>query len=104
MKDEHIGKAVANTDGGTDWERLRNMSDEEIHASALADPDAPPTDEAFWQNAKLVFPEAKETVTIRLDSEMLKWFKEKGRGYQTRINAVLCAYMKAQRSHKPQSS
>jgi hypothetical protein len=58
------------TESGTDWERLRNMSDAEIHAAAIADPDAQPTDENFWKNAKLTFPEAKETVTIRLDSEM----------------------------------
>lgn len=100
MKEEHIGKAAMQVESGTDWERLRNLSDEEIHAAAVADPDAQPTNEAFWENAKLVFPEAKETVTIRLDSEMLKWFKEQGRGYQTRINAVLCAYMKAKGSHQ----
>lgn len=85
---------------GTDWERLRKMSDEEVHAAAIADPDAQPTDELFWKNAKLVFPEAKETVTIRLDSEVLKWFKEQGKGYQTRINAVLCTYMQAHKHHR----
>ena len=102
MKEEPIGKAEINTDSGTDWDRLRRMSDDEIHAAALADPDAQPTDETFWKNAKLVYPEAKETITIRLDSEMVKWFKEQGKGYQTRINAVLCAYMKATGSRKPQ--
>jgi uncharacterized protein (DUF4415 family) len=104
MKEELIGKAAMTTEGGTDWERLRNMSDADIHASAMADPDAQPTDEAFWKTAKLVFPEAKETVTIRLDSEMLRWFKGQGKGYQTRINSVLCAYMNAQGNNKQQNS
>lgn len=103
MKEEPIGKAAMNSESGTDWENLRTMSDEEIHAAALSDPDAQPTNETFWENAKLVFPEAKETVTIRLDSEMLRWFKEQGKGYQSRMNAVLCAYMKAKASHKTQT-
>ena len=59
MKEELIGKVKMNFEGGTDWEKLRNMSDEEIHAAALYDPDAQPTNETFWKNAKLVFPEAK---------------------------------------------
>jgi uncharacterized protein (DUF4415 family) len=104
MKKESIGKVAMRVEGGTDWEKLRNMSDDEVHAAAVADPDAQPTDETFWKNAKVVLPEAKETVTIRLDTEMLQWFREQGRGYQTRINAVLCSYMKAKGSRKPQSS
>ncbi len=62
MKEEPIGKIAMTTESSTDWERLRNMSDEEIHAAAIADPDAQPTDEFFWKNAKLTFPDAKETV------------------------------------------
>lgn len=96
MNEKPIGKAAHNTESGTDWERLRGLSDTEIHAAAVSDTDAQPTDEAFWQNAKLVMPESKETVTIRLDSDVLKWFKAQGKGYQTRMNAVLSAYMKAQ--------
>jgi uncharacterized protein (DUF4415 family) len=93
-----------NIENDTNWEKLHTMSDEEIHVAAIADPDAQPTDEAFWKNAKVVFPEAQETVTIKLDSEMLKWFKEGSKDYQTRINAVLCAYyMQANRKRKHQS-
>ena len=47
MKEELIGKAAMTTESGTDWERLRTMSDAEIHAAAVADPDAQPTDETF---------------------------------------------------------
>ncbi|MBT9100551.1 BrnA antitoxin family protein [Methylovulum psychrotolerans] len=104
MKEDTTGKTAMSFENGTDWERLRNMSDEELHSAALADPDAQPTDATFWENAKLVLPEAKETITIRLDSEMLNWFKEEGKGYQTRINAVLCAYMRAKGGHRHQSS
>ncbi|NOS90178.1 MAG: BrnA antitoxin family protein [Methylococcaceae bacterium] len=103
MNEKPIGKAAHSTESGTDWERLRNLSDAGIHAAAIADTDAQPTDETFWQNAKLVMPETKETVTIRLDSEVLKWFKAQGKGYQTRMNAVLCAYVKAQDKLKQHS-
>ena len=78
----------------TDWERLRTMTDEENHAAIVDDPDIHPTDEAFWQDARVVMPKRKETVTIRLDSDLLDWFRRE-RGYQTRINAILRAYMSA---------
>ncbi|MBP6014867.1 MAG: BrnA antitoxin family protein [Alphaproteobacteria bacterium] len=80
-----------------DWDRLRNLSDEEIHRRALSDPDAQPTTREFWKNARVVVPTAKEPTSIRLDSDILTWFKESGKGYQTRINAVLRTYVDAQR-------
>jgi uncharacterized protein (DUF4415 family) len=103
MKKEHIGENTMNSKSATDWEKLRNLSDEEIHAAAVDDPDAQPTDEEFWLNAKIVLPEPKETITIRLDSEVLKWFREEGKGYQTRINSILCAYVKAKENLKHQN-
>jgi len=79
-------------------ERFRNLTDEEIQAGVDSDPDsAPVLDEKFWKNARPVFPGAKQLTSIRLDPDLLEWFKKSGRGYQTRINAVLRAYMQAQR-------
>jgi uncharacterized protein (DUF4415 family) len=71
------------------------MTDEEIHAAVSSDPDIVPTDEAFWAQAQVVMPRRKETVTIRLDADLLAWFRRE-RGYQTRINAILRAYVNAQ--------
>jgi uncharacterized protein (DUF4415 family) len=79
---------------GTDWNRLRRMSAESIRKGIAADPDARPTDEEFWKTAKVVLPTPKEIVTMRLDSDLLRWFRRE-RGYQTRINAILRAYMQA---------
>ncbi|HUC62495.1 MAG TPA: BrnA antitoxin family protein [Alphaproteobacteria bacterium] len=79
----------------TDWKRLRGTSDAELHARVAADPDIAPTDAAFWNEARLVLPRPKEIVTIRLDADLLEWFRRE-RGYQTRINAILRAYMRAQ--------
>lgn len=71
------------------------MSDAEIHSGIEGDPDARATDKAFWKEAKLVMPKPKRTVTMRLDEDLLGWFRQQS-GYQTRINAILRAYMDAQ--------
>jgi uncharacterized protein (DUF4415 family) len=70
------------------------MTDAEVHAAIVADPDARATDEAFWKGAQIVMPQPKKTVTMRLDADLLAWFRRQ-RGYQTRINAILRAYMNA---------
>jgi uncharacterized protein (DUF4415 family) len=74
------------------------MTDAEIEANARSDPDAAPElDEEWFANAILVYPDRKTLVSLRLDPEVLVWFKKQGKGYQTRINAVLRAYVKAHR-------
>jgi uncharacterized protein (DUF4415 family) len=83
--------------GKTDWRRVTALSEKEIVAAAKSDPDAQPTDAEFWKNAQLVMPERKIPITLRLDRDVLAWFRAQGRFYQTRINAVLKAYMRAQR-------
>ncbi len=72
---------------GTDWERLNAMSDEDIDTS-----DIPELDDEFFQQAELHLP-VKKPVTIRLDADVLEWFKGQGQGYQTRINNLLRKYM-----------
>ena len=83
---------TSKTEPKTDWRRLRSMTDEEIHAAIIEDPDAKATDKAFWKDARVVMPRRKATVTMRLDADLLEWFRSE-RGYQTRINAILRAYM-----------
>lgn len=79
-----------------DWDYVKNMPDAEVVARAKSDPDSPPTTAAFWKNARVVMPEKKLPMTVRLDPLVLTWFRSHGKGYQTRINAVLRAYVKAQ--------
>lgn len=71
------------------------MSEGEIEAAAASDPDAPPTDAAFWKTATVVVPGPKVPVSLRLDPEVVAWFKSRGRGYQSRMNAVLRSFMNA---------
>jgi uncharacterized protein (DUF4415 family) len=58
--------------------------------------DARATDASFWKRARLVLPEPKKSVTIRLDADVVRFFKREPR-YQTKINAVLRSYMRAHR-------
>lgn len=84
--------------GKTDWARVDAMTEEEIDAAARSDPDAQPVDvdaPDFWEEAVLVFP-TKRMVCLRIDRDILDWFRSQGKGYQTRMNAVLRAYMEAQ--------
>jgi len=71
------------------------LTDAQVRGAIDADPDAQPTDENFWKTAKVVMPRPKETITIRLDADVLEWFRGSGKGYQTRINAILRSYMRA---------
>jgi uncharacterized protein (DUF4415 family) len=86
----------------TDWARVNALTDEDIERAVAEDPDAPPiwTDED-WANARVVWPEGKAPVTLRLDRDIIAWFKSQGRGYQTRMNAVLRGFVEAQK-HKAQ--
>jgi len=85
--------------GKTDWDRVAALTDAEIEAAIADDPDAAPLlDEEFWAGAEMVMPDGpKERVTLRLDEEVLEHFRGSGRGYQTRINAVLRAYVRQQK-------
>ena len=83
--------------GKTKWARIDALSDAKVEAAARADPDAAPTDVAFWKTARLVMPEGKVPVTFRMDREVLAWFKAQGSRYQTRMNAVLRAYVEARK-------
>jgi len=74
----------------TDWKRLRKLEDREIDFS-----DIPETDEKFWENAAVIIPTAKIHLSMRLDEDVVDWFKRQGPGYQTRMNAVLRSYVQA---------
>ncbi len=81
----------------TDWQRLDAMADEDIDTS-----DIPELDEEWFKTAKVILPPKKKAISLRVDLEVLEWFKSKakGRGYQTLMNAVLEAYVKAQKDQQ----
>jgi uncharacterized protein (DUF4415 family) len=79
----------------TDWRRVEAMTDADITQAVADDPDTFIPDAQWIGNARIVTPQAKAMVTLRLDPDVLAWFKQGGRGYQTRINAVLRAFVEA---------
>jgi uncharacterized protein (DUF4415 family) len=86
------------TNGKTDWAAVDALTDEEITRAVANDPDAVPLD-IDWSDAVLVIPPKKQAISIRVDEDVLKFFKKEGDGYQRRINAVLRSYM--QQKAKP---
>lgn len=88
--------SAARAKGASDFKRLREMRDRHIDYS-----DIPKLDKSFWKSAKLVLPEPKDRLTIRVDHDVVQWLKKQGSGYQTRINAILRSYMMAQSDEGP---
>jgi uncharacterized protein (DUF4415 family)/predicted RNase H-like HicB family nuclease len=77
--------------GRADLDRLRTLRERQIMKSSPEELANLPED--FWDEAALVMPVAKRPISLRLDEDVLEWFRRLGPRYQTRINAILRAYM-----------
>ena len=75
---------------------MRRLSDAAIERAVASDPDTFMPDAEWFKRARLALPQTKKMVTLRLDPDVLAWFQKHGKGYQTRINAVLRAFVAAQ--------
>jgi len=75
-------------------EAVAAMPDEDIDYS-----DAPYLPDAVWMKAAAQLPHPKKQITLRIDAEVLEFFKHTGRGYQSRMNAVLRSYVEANKAH-----
>lgn len=96
---EHPDGRLERQKSQTDWARLDAMTDEDIEEAARNDPDAVPLD-FDWSDAVLVIPPKKKAISIRVDEDVLDFFKREGAGYQRRINAVLRSYMQQKGKRK----
>ena len=74
-------------------EEIAQIEDSDIDFS-----DIPELDADFWNNAEIIQPDTTQPVTLRIKKSVLEYFKAGGKGYQTRINAVLESYVQAQQS------
>jgi uncharacterized protein (DUF4415 family) len=83
--------------GRTNWA----MSRQEAMRRRRRDPDAPLPYQGWQDTVTLEPPQSKEQIKLRLDRDVLEWFRARGRGYQTRINAVLRAYYLHERRKEP---
>ena len=88
--------AIADGRTQTDWARVDAMSQEALKAAIHSDPDeAEAHFDLDWTQAVAGLPPRKEMVNMRLDREVLDWFRGGGKGYQSRINAVLSSYVRS---------
>ena len=85
--------------GKTDWAAVDALTDKEIEEAVRNDPDAVPLD-VDWSEAVLVIPPKKKAISIRVDEDVLDYFKNEGAGYQRRMNAVLRSYMQQKRKNE----
>ena len=88
-----IRAKIAKGEGRTDLARLRSTTDAEIDVQIQTDADLSDLGEVDWSTAVIAYPMPKNAVSIRLDSDLLDFFKSTGKGYQTRINSILRHYM-----------
>ncbi len=72
-------------------EELENIPEDAIDTS-----DIPELDASFWEKAELVKPLTKQAISLKVDSDVLDWFKSQGKGYQSLMNAVLRSYVEHQ--------
>ncbi len=82
----------------SDRARIRALTEADIERMARKDADNPSSDASHWADAVIGLPQLKVDIHARFDVDVVKWFKAQGRGYQTRMNAVLRRYMDANAS------
>jgi len=92
---EEIAAKIAAGEDKTDWQRVRSMPQDEVER--LADEEDGPLPEGWESTIMLGLPPRKRDVHIRLDGDVLDWFRAHGKGYQTRINAVLRAFVQSRK-------
>jgi uncharacterized protein (DUF4415 family) len=77
---------------------LRDITDAEIDAAVASDPDWAEFEPIDWSKMELVIPPKKQAISIRLDQDLIDYFKAEGPGYQRRINAVLRSYVQQRKT------
>jgi uncharacterized protein (DUF4415 family) len=90
---EHPDGRLERRSSGTDWARVDALTDEQIKASSADDPDEAAFQGIDWSKAEVATPPRKLPISIRVDEDVLDFFKRQGPGYQRRMNAVLRTYM-----------
>jgi len=78
----------------TNWKRIDEMTDEEIDTS-----DIPPLGDDFFAKAKLRVPK-RVSVTMRVDADLMEWFRAQGEEYESLINTVLRSYVESNKEHR----
>ena len=104
VRKEHIVRHTADAlaakrqrgESRSDWAKAAAMTQEQIEASIIADPDEAGM-VVDWDSATVEMPQPKAVLNMRVDRDVLDYFRKLGKGYQTRINAVLRSYVSRMR-------
>jgi uncharacterized protein (DUF4415 family) len=93
---EELDEMRARGDSRTDWARVDAMTEAELEAAIASDPDWADIPRDWYEHATPCYPEgSKAQIRLRIDPDLLAWFKRQGPGYQARINAALRAFVEA---------
>ena len=98
---DEIKEMIRRGEDRTDWARVDAMTEEERRAAIAEDPDAVELPEDWPDHVIFGLPEPKAKISLRVDADVLRWFREHGPRYQSRMNAVLRAFMERHRSERP---
>ncbi|MBI3274674.1 MAG: BrnA antitoxin family protein [Methylocystis sp.] len=97
--DEELRAMQARGESRSDWKAAAAMTDAEIEAAIASDPD-----EAGmvldWSQTSAELPQPKAVLNMRIDRDVLDFFRRQGKGYQTKINAVLRSYVEQMLEHE----
>ena len=85
----------------SDWARVDAMTEEELEAAIASDPDWADIPHDWYEHARPHYPESmRKQVSLRIDPDLLAWFKRQGPGYRQRINSALRAFVEAQKRRR----
>ena len=93
---DELDEMLRRGESQTDWARVDAMTEEELEATI----DHAEEGEFDWSTVQVGVPSSKQQLTIRLDRDVIEWFKTQGAGYQTRMNAVLKSFVEAQKKRE----
>jgi len=94
----------ANGEDRSDLARARAKTEAELEQDIASDPDFHDVPENWYEAAEAIMPAGKRLLSLRLDTDVIDWFREQGPGYQTRINAVLRSFVMQQNKRKHRST
>ena len=91
-----LNRRRARGEDRTDLARVRAKTERELERDVASDPEFRDQPDDWHLAAEAVMPVPKKLLSLRLDQEVVDWFKRQGAGYQTKIKAVLRAFMERQ--------
>jgi uncharacterized protein (DUF4415 family) len=94
--DDELRAKQARGEDKSDWKRAAAMTEAEIEAAIADDPDEAEM-AVDWSQASVELPQPKATLNMRIDRDVLEFLRRQGKGYQTKINAVLRSYVEQMR-------